>query len=174
MYFNNVKGGYRRDNEQWSSGDFLMLFCGPTGDRDMRACARFVRMHQTGHFLMGRVYLGGRWVSLSGAYGQDGLPMNAPIGPHASLSKITTACWNTLLPVPKDLQDAFWRGGGHNSTGNEAPALATWATANLAALKKHGRIFPRTPRGRCVSCGARVPVSEGIYCAPCARGEVRK
>lgn len=96
----------------------------------IRALVRYVSMHQCGHFMMGRVIvreasLGVRTVSLSGAYGGDGL-----------LCDCDESLWGLLAPVPQDLQDQFWGGGGHNSAGNEGPAMRDWALANIRDLRK--------------------------------------
>jgi hypothetical protein len=40
------------------------------------AVVRRVALSQCGHFMMGTANLCGRWVSVSGAYGSDGLPMS--------------------------------------------------------------------------------------------------
>ncbi len=157
--FLTSKGGYTRDGEQWARGPFLALWCGDTKARDMRACVRHVHYTQCGQFMGGSVTLGGRKLQLSGAYGQDGLPRTAPVGinapgaAHGEGGKYGTtfghpdynrhlpiAVWETLLPVPLALQDAFWAGGGHNSAGTEGPSMRAWALDNLAALKKAGHV----------------------------------
>lgn len=48
--------------------------------------------------------------------------------------------WDRLHPVPPDLTEAFWRGGGHNSAGAEGPAMRQWAENNLRDL---GKLRPR-------------------------------
>jgi hypothetical protein len=108
-------------------------------------------MHQLGHFMMATIviktsvakaaaqpepyYKPSYWMrsvfdgyyklSLSGTYGSDGLPMSGDL-----------ALWDLLHPVPTDLTEAFWNGGGHNSSGSEGPAMYEWAKQNMAALHK--------------------------------------
>ena len=94
---------------------------------ELRACVRYAHLAQCGHFMMGGVSVGKHRIPLSGSYGGDGLPRTAP-----------DDLWELLHPVPKDLQDAFWSGGGHNSAGAEAPALHAWANAHFDTLHAAG------------------------------------
>lgn len=87
-----------------------------------------LRMHQCGHFMMGHVDLKLRDgtthpLSLSGTYGGDGLPCDADL-----------VLWDRLHELPLDLQDTFWRGGGHNGAGAEGPAMRKWAEDNYRML----------------------------------------
>jgi len=75
--------------------------------------------------MMGTARVGGRSITLSGSYGGDGLPCNVP--------------WDVYLrgePIPQELQQAFWTGGGHNSAGSEAPAMRKWALETFGKEKK--------------------------------------
>jgi len=84
--------------------------------------------------MMGTVRLAGRVISLSGSYGDDGLPISMP---YKDLSeKVVQHIWDSLCRIPKSLQDEFWSGGGHNSAGKEAHSMKKWALENLKELSK--------------------------------------
>jgi hypothetical protein len=118
---------YGRDG-QHARGSFLIIF---SVKQELRACSRYVHMAQLGHFMMGQAKIApGTTITLSGTYGDDGLPCDP-----AKIGKL----WETLLPLPGDLTEAFWSGGGHNSAGSEGPAVRDWALVNLPALRKAGR-----------------------------------
>ena len=82
----------------------------------MRAVVRIVALRQLGHWMMGRVNIGGTWHSVSGSYGGDGLPMTVP-----------DDVFLRGVPVPSDLYDAWAKGDGWNAAGNEASAMRAWA-----------------------------------------------
>lgn len=69
--------------------------------------------------MMGRANIGGRWRSVSGAYGSDGLPMEVDALPADA------------LPLPRELYDAWSKGGGHNGAGTESDAMRAWALATF-------------------------------------------
>jgi len=94
--------------------------------RELRACVRSVSLHQLGHFMMGQAKIGPHAVTVSGCYGNDGLPDDPD--PYPGL-------WERLIPVPEELTDAFWQGGGHNSCGSEGPAMHEWAVDNEKKLR---------------------------------------
>ena len=73
-------------------------------------------MHQCGHFMMGSARAFGHKITLSGSYGGDGLPVSVP-----------QAVYDKAVLVPQELIDAWNKGGGWNSAGSEAPAMAEWA-----------------------------------------------
>lgn len=81
------------------------------------AVVRRVALEQCGHFMMGVCNIGGRWRSVSGAYGNDGLPMGIAANALPSDAK----------PLPRELYALWNAGGGHNSAGSEAEALRAWA-----------------------------------------------
>ena len=130
--FIRSRRSYDRDGAQKASGPFLMIFSlshiTRKGEdlRELRACIRHVRMHQCGHFMMGRAKIGPLSVTVSGTYGGDGLPRNPD--PHPGL-------WERLVPLPKELADKFWAGGGHNCAGSEGPDVHEWATQNEKQLR---------------------------------------
>lgn len=68
--------------------------------------------------MVGRLPIGctGTYISLSGAYGADGLIREVP----AEIYKLGT-------DLPKELYDAWNKGDGHNSAGSEAVLMDAWA-----------------------------------------------
>ena len=133
MFIKDAGGGYNRHGEQFGYGWFLLVFqrTWQIGrepmPRDLRACVRYAHLTQSGHFMTGIVTVGKHRIFLSGSYGGDGLPKDAP-----------DDLWPLLHPLPDDLVEAFWSGGGHNSAGAEAPALRAWALAHFTALHAAG------------------------------------
>lgn len=86
----------------------------------MRAIVRYVRMRQMGHWMMGSARIGSERVTLSGSYGSDGLP-----------STVSDAVYDAGTEVPTHLVEAWGKGGGWNSAGNEASQMREWALKNL-------------------------------------------
>jgi len=130
--------GYMRGTEQCTTrGRFLLLLQpnlykmvrgvqppGPARMLDIQAsCApentfavvRCVALRQCGHFMTGRANLCGRWVTVSGSYGSDGLPMSVDKLPRDAVR------------LPRELYDAWSKGGGWNSAGGEASDMRRWA-----------------------------------------------
>lgn len=134
MFLKSIRW-YTKDGSQRASGSFLALFSPSEGTqetrRELRGLVRHVVLHQCGHFMMGsiRVSLEPRaeplTISLSGAYGHDGLPLAPPV-----------ELWERLHPLPAHLVEAYWAGGGHNSAGSEAGAVHEWALANRMMLSR--------------------------------------
>jgi hypothetical protein len=81
----------------------------------IHAIIRRVALQQFGHFMMGSANILGEWHVVSGAYGNDGLPMVVDRIPKDATS------------LPDDLAEAYWAGDGWNGAGSEAPALRQWA-----------------------------------------------
>lgn len=141
MFLTNKTRGYTRDGQQYASGLFLMVVGGATfmTDHDdlklhmvqmpLRAAVRFVRLSQCGHWMMGGARFGKKRVTVSGAYGSDGLPMD--------VDKLWDE-YQRMIPLPVELAREFWRGGGHNSVGDEADSMRKWAMAHLTELRKAG------------------------------------
>lgn len=134
MFVKDAQRGYSRTGQQIAAGWFLILFQRDwepgyePQPLDLRACVRYAHLSQLGHFMMGAVTVGAHRVTLSGSYGNDGLPCTCP----------TADLWDRLHPLPADLQTAYWSGGGHNSAGSEAPALRAWALAHFKDLHAAG------------------------------------
>lgn len=140
MFVTSRYHGHNRNGEQTAAGDFLIVAGGATFVLDeesgrqvlvkmpLRAALRGVRLIQFGHWMMGSARLGKTRLTISGAYGSDGLPVDVEKVPY-----------DKMMPLPADLERAFWNGGGHNSAGSEAVPLRAWALSNAAALRKAGR-----------------------------------
>ncbi len=156
---------YDRYDEQQARGLFLMVFGNSDADKAgkpdyesdkskggwLRVLVRKVTFKQLGHFMMGhcKINLGkGETieVSLSGAYGSDGLPIEVTmlreyvkvgndVQPRGASDK-GRKLWERLHPLPIELVKAFWEGGGHNSAGSEGPQLREWARSNIERLQK--------------------------------------
>ena len=90
----------------------------------IRAIVRHVAMSQLGHFMMGYARVKGNRLTLSGAYGADGLPDSVP-----------DAVYESGLELPADLREQWNKGGGWNGTGSEAENMRKWALEHLADLR---------------------------------------
>jgi len=139
MYIDNSGHRYYRGTEQHCSRAPFLILC-QLGEvknpfypdkplvkenREIRALVRKVAMHQCGHWMMGRARAFGHTLTLSGSYGGDGLPIDVP-----------KEVYDRATPVPQELVDAWNKGGGWNSAGSEAPAMAKWAVETLIAPQK--------------------------------------
>lgn len=156
--FLSCRSWYAR-TEQRASGPFLILFAHDGHRRtspaakhpvpELRALVRYARMSQLGNFMMASVTVSvgttKHEIVLSGTYGADGLPkemtevdVHAPLvsGQGLPTKERWPGLWERLHPVPEDLQDAFWAGGGHNTSGTEGPALRSWARNNRVRLSR--------------------------------------
>lgn len=129
---------YSDDGQQrHTKGDFL-IFAVPEDGRcapsTLRACVRKVALEQTGHWMMGTARVGGESLTVSGSYGNNGLPM-----------RVDREIWERFMtPVPERLYEAWNGGGGHNSTGAEREAVVAWAKGNLDALTPEGAGYSST------------------------------
>ena len=122
----NAYGGQRV-----MSARFLLLLQlrdGPVAHGNTFAVVRKVALSQLGQFMMGkaRIHGKGRWESVSGAYGNDGLPMTVEALPKDA------------VPLPADLYDAWNKGGGWNGAGSEAKAMCAWANETFADKQRKG------------------------------------
>lgn len=139
MFLRTTESRYTRDGQQRAAGPFLLVFTNTntfTCETELRCCVRTAILKQCGHWMMGHVILRGGTLAISGAYGADGLTLDA--GKLATAHDVKTL-WDTLVPVPDELRLAFWQGGGHNSAGNEGPAMRAWAVENEKQLRRAGR-----------------------------------
>ena len=136
---NHFQGWSARSGEQKAKGRFLAVFSGtetypephPETGRQLPilyAVVRSVTLSQCGHWMMGSLQLAGEAVTVSGAYGSDGLP--------GDLDKLSEAQQRLLVEVPFDLAVEFWSGGGWNSAGKEAPAMRKWAQEHIRQLRR--------------------------------------
>lgn len=122
MYIEPTQAYYRGTEQCAARGRFLLLLqlkqstisleCSP---ENTYAVVRRVALRQVGQFMMGRANINGKWVSVSGAYGSDGLPMHVDALPRDA------------VPLPRNLYDAWAHGGGWNGAGGEATAMRQWS-----------------------------------------------
>lgn len=126
MFIEDCGSYYEGNDLATAQARFLILLSQqgkPLGRDSLRAVVRRTRLHQCGHFMMGRANLFGHSLTLSGSYGADGLVNDVP-----------PEVFQLAVPVPGGLYDAWSHGGGHNTAGAEAPALRTWAHAHIEEL----------------------------------------
>lgn len=95
-------------------------------DMPVKAVVRKVVLRQCGHFMMGTARVYGYSLTLSGAYGADGL---IKVVPRAVYDRLP-------VTLPDELYQAWATGGGWNSAGSEAPAMREWALKNLDTLTR--------------------------------------
>lgn len=88
----------------------------PIGPDNFRALVRKVALQQLGHFMMGTARVFNQSLTISGAYGNDGLPIS-----------VGKDIYDKAVPVPRDLYDLWNKGGGWNSCGSEADEMTAWA-----------------------------------------------
>jgi len=118
MYIERTVSGYDRSGEQVSRrAKFLLLMQTKDSDsKDIRGIIRKVALRQLGNWMMGRTRIGSKWYTVSGSYGSDGLPMT-----------VEQDAFDKGTKLPNELYDAWSKGEGWNSTGNEAPQMLEWA-----------------------------------------------
>jgi hypothetical protein len=118
MYIKPTRSYYAGTEQRAARGAFLLLLQlkdGPCNAETTFAIVRKVALHPLGNFMMGRANICGKWHTVSGAYGSDGLPMDVETLPKDAVR------------LPQDLYDAWNKGGGWNSAGSEAPSIRDWA-----------------------------------------------
>ena len=134
MFIKVSKSGYTRDGQQFCQGLFLVL-CQPKWEDlpsgspnpaglPIHAFVRHCKMSQCGHWMIGSVKIGSHKLTMSGAYGADGLPDSVPM-----------EVYKAAIPLPQYLVDAWNNGGGWNSAGSEATLMREWALENLDFLQ---------------------------------------
>ena len=130
MYIKPVHAYYRGSEQYAQRGAFLLLIQPERGSisetcaaDNTYAIVRTVALSQLGHFMVGRANICGRWRSVSGAYGSDGLPMSVPALPRDA------------VPLPADLYQAWSKGGGWNGAGSAAPAMRVWSLTTFKGAK---------------------------------------
>ncbi len=96
--------------------------------KEIRAIVRKVALRQFGHWLMGNAVVKGHSVTISGSYGNDGLPRTVP-----------DEVFEEAIPLPANLRELWNKGGGWNGAGSEAGEMRRWAVENLAELYKPGK-----------------------------------
>lgn len=146
MFIKVDNQGYTRDGQQFCHGYFLVLMSPQSQDPDtpedwkgvsgihkagqntMRAAVVYTKMGQFGQFMMGHARLAGKKLILSGAYGGDGLTCDVPY-----------AAYQSGVPVPQDLYEAWSHGGGWNSVGNERDAMRKFGLELYRAKRAKSR-----------------------------------
>lgn len=119
MYISPISYYYRGTIQCVPKGPFLILAQQadkPIGADNLYAIIRKVALSQLGHWMMGHANIGGKYHSISGAYGNDGLPMTLPNIPRDAI-KVPLALYNQLANGkgwngPSEEGDAF-REFGH-------------------------------------------------------------
>ena len=122
------------DDQYHARGPLLVLFSpNPLGRKaPLPLYARgfpLVYYRQLGQYMMGQArFGGGPYMTLSGSYGGDGLPL--------PLEDLTDRQRSLLTLLPEDLTVQYWAGGGWNGAGKEAPSMGQWAMENWATLTR--------------------------------------
>lgn len=96
-------------------------------DKKLYACVRHVSLRQLGQFMTGRAKIAGQSITVSGAYGADGLPRD--------YESLTVEARMKLTVVPADVASEYWAGDGaywgsrdgHNGAGREVETMRAWA-----------------------------------------------
>lgn len=83
---------------------------------NLRGIVRKVALRQLGCWMMGVARVRGESITVSGAYGGDGLPCS-----------VSRNVYDAGVPLPDALYEAWAHGGGWNSAGSEAQAMREWA-----------------------------------------------
>lgn len=135
MFITNKRSGYNRNGEQFASGKFLILMQETPGNgpgeiqrvckAPIRCLVRPTHFTSLGNFCMGFAMIHGRRLTLSGAYGGDGLPVSVDAETYAR-----------GLELPDELRGLWSNGKGWNGAGNEMDEMKKWALANLPKLSK--------------------------------------
>ena len=123
MYIEKTTSYYKGTEQCSRRARFLILMqldSLPIGKGNLRGCVRKVALRQFGHFMMGTARIGGQSITLSGAYGHDGLP-----------TTVSENIWKYGKDIPDSLYDLWNNGGGWNSCGSEAPSMREWALNNF-------------------------------------------
>lgn len=89
------------------------------GKGKLWACVRSCALSQCGHFMMGTIRIGGKSITVSGAIGSDGLPLD--------LQTVPTAYRDRLIEVPEAIAAIYWKDDGWNTIGSAGMTLRDWA-----------------------------------------------
>ena len=119
MYVQQPNRGFTLYGQQRCRRAPFLLLIQTQESSDIYGVVRSVALEQCGHWIMGDVRILGTRYTVSGAYGNDGLPMTVTkIPPDAK-------------KLPDELREAWSNGGGWNSAGGEAEAMVEWARREL-------------------------------------------
>ena len=89
------------------------------GKPKLWAIVRSCSLAQCGHFMMGRIRIGGKSITVSGPIGSDGLPMDYQVVPPKYR--------HLLTEVPEDIAAVYWADNGHNDIGSARDTVRDWA-----------------------------------------------
>jgi hypothetical protein len=128
MYILPSRVFYTDDGQQCSRSAPFLILLSPLkyeGKKvPIRGIVRRVCLRQLGHFMMGHTTIKGHRLSLSGAYGNDGLPVT-----------VSDDLFQLGTPLPDDLYEAWNKGGGWNSCGSEREAMSKWGLGLMKGSK---------------------------------------
>ena len=114
---------YSGTEQRHSRAPFIILLA---RDKELRLLVRKVAMRQVGHFMMGKANIDGRWIGVSGMFGNDGLPIDS--------DKVSDLAWESATPVPSELAFNYWHSSGYHrgDLSAEAAIHKWWMTAEIA------------------------------------------
>lgn len=119
MYIEKPTLYYRGNDQAVRRASFLILMQSKDrkiGPENMRGIIRKVAMRQFGHWMMGSAQIGQERITLSGSYGDNGLPVT-----------VSEEVFAKGVPLPVGLYNAWNHGRGWNCAGNEALEMQKWA-----------------------------------------------
>lgn len=129
MYLEPAYPYYTADGEQRTHrASFLILLQSanrPVGPDNLKGVVRRVALRQLGQFMMGSANIGGRWHTISGLYGGDGLPRDVD---EATFSAIP----DTHLIPP-----SLYRQWAISPRGTEPERMVQWAH-HLETISRRG------------------------------------
>lgn len=126
MYLRSGQHGTYYDaqgQQRHSQAPFLLLIDDDATKDCLYAIVREVAMEQCGQFMMGTARVYGHSLTVSGTYGNDGLPIHLDRLPAKVQNKIRAE----MVRLPDELYAAWANGGGWNSSGREGPSMQQWA-----------------------------------------------
>jgi hypothetical protein len=134
MFISCKNSGYDRHDQQFCTGRFLIMmqpddtwkrFKTFSSKEPLRCLVGTCKLSQCGQFMMGTLRVKGKSVTVSGAYGSDGLPKSVP-----------RELYEKGVALPAELYELWSKGGGWNSAGSEADAIRAWALQTFPKTKK--------------------------------------
>lgn len=142
MYLDNIHRYYVGNEQHCQRGRFLLMLC---KDNEYRAVVRKVALRQLGPWMMGTAMVHGYSLTVSGSYGNDGLPVDCDTDAQYGAAYVTSSVgvkdegasirkkmaldklWQESVAIPAELIAAWIDGGGHNGAGTERDAMREWA-----------------------------------------------
>ena len=130
MFINQPRTRYSKGGDLLSCTALYLLLLSDA-DNNLFAAVRKATLKPFGPWMAGHIVLAGAPVTVSGAFGGEGLPRD--------LLTLSEAQRALLTPIPPDLAETFWQGGGWNSAGREASSMREWALAKVPAMREWAR-----------------------------------